>query len=345
MSQFSGISFKSEKPARLPNPRRKLYIMLAVSVLAVAGGGYGLHVYRVVHTLDTVASKPVTHAAKAPAKTAAAATNAASATGHPELAASSSATNNFQSATNASNLVEAAPAPEQSAPASLGDSLMSVLTPSAHAEAVQPAFQPANPLPQPATVAAKRIPLKTQTTNAADRSQAQAAEQQLWHAAKAGYWEVMDNAVKNPDLYGFKPNDNLREAKLGDATPVYMIPEQDRRSYQAGQPLKPLLKPTQEWFFPIMLGNRVCYMVQVKYDGHEYVIERGSRALAMVYEKIQQNWPASEGFHPQLVMNPHMPTYYFSIPELPTPNITDTSEMFGYNPSLSPAAVILASWH
>lgn len=338
MSQFSGISFKSEKPARLPNPRRKLFIILSLAVLAVAGGGYGLHFYYAIHALAAADTRPVTHAAKAPAKSSTTVTNAASAAGQPELAANSSAT-------NTANLVEAGSIPEKNTPVDLGDSLLSVLTPSARAEAVQPAFQPAKPLPQPATVAANRIPLKAQTSAAADRSQAQAAQQQLLHAAKAGYWEVMDNAVKNPDLYGFRPNDNLREAQLGDAIQVYTIPEQDRRSYQAGQPLKPLLKPTQEWVFPVTLGNRVCFMVQIRYDGHEYVIERGSRALAMVYDKIQQNWPVSEGYHPQLVMNPHLPTYYFTIPELPTPNITDTSEMFGYNPSLSPAAVILASWH
>jgi len=346
MSQFSGISFKSEKRVRLPNPRRKLFIMVSSAVLIVSGCGYGLHIYHLLNPGRQMAAKPVVQPAKTSAKGSTAATNPPSTAGQTELAGNSSATNSFEAAANTGNLVEAGPAPEQIAPVSFGESLMSVLTPSAKAESIQPAFQPARTLPQATTMAAKRIPLKTQTHTAASKAAPSLTdEQQRSHAAQAGFWEVMDNAVKNPDLYGFKVDDRLQNAKLGNAIPVYMITEQDRRNYQAGQPLKPLLKPTQEWFYPITLGERVCFMVQIRYDGHEYVIDRGSRALAMVYGKIQQNWPASEGFHPQLVANPHLPTYYFTIPELPTPNITDTSEMFGHNPSLSPAAVILASWY
>jgi hypothetical protein len=78
--------------------------------------------------------------------------------------------------------------------------------------------------------------------------------------------------------------------------------------------------------------------------GDEYVAEPGSRALAMVYEKIEQHWPVSKGFHPQLVVNPNMPNYYFTIPELDQQNLTDIGDMFEYHPRLSPATVILASW-
>ncbi len=64
----------------------------------------------------------------------------------------------------------------------------------------------------------------------------------------------------------------------------------------------------------------------------------------MVYEKILEHWPVGEGYHPQLVINPNMPFYYFTVPELPEQNLTDTTRMLEFNPSLTPAAVILESW-
>jgi hypothetical protein len=39
-----------------------------------------------------------------------------------------------------------------------------------------------------------------------------------------------------------------------------------------------------------------------------------------------------------------MPFYFFTIPELPDQNMTDTSRMLDFAPALSPAAVILSSW-
>jgi hypothetical protein len=85
-------------------------------------------------------------------------------------------------------------------------------------------------------------------------------------------------------------------------------------------------------------------MVEVKQAGHDYVPGKGNKSLAMAWGKIQQKWPAKEGFHPLLLVNPAVPGYYFSVPELPVQNITDTVEMFYFNPGTSPADVILASW-
>jgi hypothetical protein len=228
---------------------------------------------------------------------------------------------------------------------SFADSLMSVISPSAKAETIQrempsahtPATETAAPVKQIA------IPPAALPVVRHNLLQLTAAEQQRLKVAQDGFGDIMNMAYAYPDSYGFVPDENINDATLGNPIPVFTITPQDRGSY-AGQPVKSLLKPADEWIYPIILGNRIRFMIQVKHVGHEYVLGQGSRALAMVYEKILARWPASEGFHPQLIVNPDMTGYFFTIPELPDQNITDTDRMFDFSPSLSPAAVMLASW-
>jgi hypothetical protein len=163
-------------------------------------------------------------------------------------------------------------------------------------------------------------------------------------AAQNGFSRVMNFAQHYPDSYGFAPDESLDQAKLGDAIPVYSIAANDRHSYQPGQPVKPLLQQTGDLVFPITYNGEVRYMVTVKKTSKGFVTGDGSKALALVYEKILSAWPASGGYHPQLVVQAGVPDYYFTVPELPDPNLTDTSCMFQQSPVLSPASVILASW-
>ena len=166
----------------------------------------------------------------------------------------------------------------------------------------------------------------------------------LLMAGMTAFGNVMTVANKYPDAYGFNAEDFLGDAKLGDPIPVYTIDERDRANYRTGQPLKPLLKPCNRWVFPVMMGDRICCMVQVKKAGKEFVPGAGSKSLAMAWTKILENWPADQGYHPQLVVNPQIPGYYFTVPELSMPNMTDTVMMTYFNPCTSPADVILASW-
>jgi len=163
-------------------------------------------------------------------------------------------------------------------------------------------------------------------------------------AGLTAFESVMALADKYPDAYGFQAGDFLSDAKMGEAIPVYSIDEAARANYKSGQPVKPLLKPCNRWVFPVTLNGRLCCMVQVKKTDKEFVPGTGSKSLAMAWAKIQENWPAEKGYHPQLVVNPQIPGYYFTVPELPMPNMTDTVMMTYFNPCTSPADVILASW-
>jgi len=169
-------------------------------------------------------------------------------------------------------------------------------------------------------------------------------QERLVMAGQTAFDNVMDLANKYPDAYGFQAGDFLSSAKLGTPIAVYTIAESDRASYQNGQPVKPLLKPARQWVFPVLMGDRICCMVEVSQTGREYLPGKGNKSLAMAWNKINEKWPAEDGFHPLLVVNPEVPGYYFTVPELPQQNLTDTIEMFYFHPGISPADVILASW-
>jgi len=227
--------------------------------------------------------------------------------------------------------------------ADLGDALMSVISPSARGETVQQSMPAATPAPPASPVPAARVALAV--AKPVYHAPAPLTDHQKFlQAAQEGFDRVMEVAVKNPDPYGFAPGEHFDAAHLGDPITVYTIAPEEHTRYQSGQPLQPLLQPSGEWVFPIMLGGRVRFLVQVKADGSEYVTGNGSRAVAMVYDKILQRWPVSQGFHPQLITTAGIPGYYFTVPELPQQNLTDVSEMFEYNPALSPADIILHSW-
>ncbi len=169
-------------------------------------------------------------------------------------------------------------------------------------------------------------------------------QERLVMAGQTAFDNLMDLANKYPDAYGFEAGDYLSNAKLGTPIAVYTVSESERANYQSGQPVKSLLRPAKRWVFPVLMDERICCMVEVSEVGHEYVPGKGNKSLAMAWNKINEKWPAEEGYHPMLVVNPEVPGYYFTIPELPQQNLTDTVNMFYYHPGTSRADVILASW-
>jgi len=319
MIQATAITFKSA----VSTPKRKVAknfsIGLLVFALAFAGFFYWQHFNYFRHI-----QMPATASRTVPAATIPAAVK-------PELAASSPKTGDHQIATKAATV-------------GFADSMMSALSPSAKGATVQQEMQPAPRQVTETAKPAKRVTIQTAAMfTSLHEPQALTAGQKRLKLAQDGFADVLDQARNYPDTYGFLPSERLAAAKLGDAIPVYRIAQQGRERY-AGQPVSSLFKPADEWVYPVILENRIRYLVQVRYVGHDYVLGHGSRALAMAYDEILARWPASEGFHPQLVTLPNLPFYYFTVPELPDQNITDTSRMFDINPSLSPATIMLAGW-
>jgi hypothetical protein len=245
----------------------------------------------------------------------------------------------------AAETAKAAPA-ATSASESARDQVMAVWTyllESVKAAPIQAAPKPAAPATgQPAAPVAASTVVAAAAPRVAPKPLTD--QDRLLQAAQIAFHNVMDQASAYPDSYGFQAEDVLMNARLGSPLPVYTVAEQDYLNYQDGQALKPLLKLADQWVFPVSIGSRVCCMVQVSHVGHSFVPGGGNKMLGQAWNKIIQKWPASAGFHPQLVVNANVPGYYFTVPELPTQNLTDIIRMFEYETDLSPAAVIMASW-
>jgi hypothetical protein len=335
MIETTNIDIESIILRRKRKTLKKVSISLSVFALVFAGFFCWLHFNHLRHvkvrkTVSHTAPVATAPAVASPVTTVSAASIPAAvkpepATSLPEINNNPAlATNNHQATTNAAN-------------AGFADSLMGVITPSAKAETIQPEMRRA---PKPD----RQMAIRTAAFFFPhDDMRGMTPEQRQLKVAQVGFAEVMDQAKKYPDTYGFLPEEDLTAAKLGDAIPIYRIALQERDTY-AGQSVSSVLKESDEWVYPVILDDRIRYFVEVRYVGHNYVHGLGSRALAMAYDKILDRWPASEGFHLQLVTIPNLPSYYFSIPELPEQNLTDITEMFELNPILTHATLALAAW-
>ena len=324
--QFAGVDL-----SRPSSPHRKwLRIGLISFGVLVASLAYYQYLHFLAHGPKgpvTAVSKAVTAASSASAKTSAASVAVASVT------ATRSLKEVAEDGVKAlgSSLLQAA---KNAAPASAAT--VPVVSPTMTA--------PVSAAPTAATTATApgvQITLKAPARRA---PRAHTEPELLQMAGLTAFDNVMALADKYPDAYGFAAGDFLSDAKLGEPILVYSIDEASRANYKTGQPVKPLLKPCNRWVFPVTLNGRLCCMVQVRQTGKNFVPGSGSKALAMAWTKILENWPAEQGYHPQLVVNPQIPGYYFTVPELPMPNMTDTVMMTYFNPCTSPADVILASW-
>jgi hypothetical protein len=205
---------------------------------------------------------------------------------------------------------------------------------------------PAVPVPAAKVVPAKpvAVPVPARRTPVSPALRTFTEADRLAQAGKQAFGNLIDTAYKYPDACGFKPDDNLLDARLGAAILVYQITAPDRAGYQAGQPVQPLLKPADRWVFPVLIGDQIRSMVQVTREGHKYVPGDSSRSLGLAWGKILARWSDAQGFHPRLVINPDIPGYFFTVPELAQQNLTDTDKMIFFHDEPSPAAVILASW-
>lgn len=316
--QFAGVNTER----RVPPQKKRLRLVLLIVAFALAVLAYANYLYSLAH-----GQKPFFAAIGHPAPP-------------PPIAA--------QTAPNqkAEQLPSALKTVTESGIAILGSYLSQTIKSAQPTPATAPQTAPPASVtvtkPQTATVEATGYQVVSEPAHRLNR--VHTAQERLLRAGQIAFGNVMQLVSKYPDAYGFGVEDSFSNVKLGDPIPVYTIQEEDRARYQAGQPVKPMLKPMDQWVFPVIAGTRICCMVQVSYTGHDYVPDNGSKLLGLAWNKILEKWPASEGYHPYLVVTPSVPGFYFTIPELASPNLTDIVQMFYYRPTLSPADVILASW-
>jgi hypothetical protein len=322
--QFAGASV-----SRSGTQQRKLLRMgILLCVLVLAALAYGHYLYRMTHgkiMSPAVVQSSVSVPATVAATVAVAAHTPAAVTGPQTLPPALKRAADAGAAAIGTMLVEAVKVPAPTTP---------------QTESVKAPALPVKAAPLAAPVPFKIVPVPA----ARPHTKVLTPEQQLTLAGQTAMDKMLAMASKYPDAYGFRAEDIFGEVKLGAAIPVYAISEKDRTGYKAGQPLDQLLKPAKQWVFPVLSNGRLCCLVQVSHNGHEYVPGSASKALAQAWTKISEKWPVEDGYHPKLIVNHGIPGYYFTVPEAGIPNITDTVQMFYFHPSLSPADVILASW-
>jgi hypothetical protein len=130
-------------------------------------------------------------------------------------------------------------------------------------------------------------------------------------------------------MYGFEEGDVLNSAVLQAPVKLCFIEDKDVMTYRAGQPVAPLLKPSDYWLVPVAIGgtNRAMIEVTAAGEGKWTGSALGMAPLARKWQNLQGWWPEAQKFTPRLIICPPVPGYFFSIPQAATPNLTPMSEV------------------
>lgn len=167
-------------------------------------------------------------------------------------------------------------------------------------------------------------------------------------AALSGLDALLDKAERSRDIYGFKADDHLGQADLGEPIPVYTVNGEDAGNYSVGQEIEPLLQESGRWLVPVRVDGSFRAFIEVdKTPTNTFVARTGSLTAARVWKKIIKRWPPEKNFHPRLVIRRDIPGYFFTIPEIDPQNMTDIVQFVSEvdrPTTLSPAVVILHSW-
>ncbi len=136
------------------------------------------------------------------------------------------------------------------------------------------------------------------------------------------FWPMLQ---QNPSHYGLSPSDSIEALGFGSPLELQGITDEGLRRYQIGEPVMTISEPTGQWFVPLVAGGAWRAMVQVRDRGQGswqgYGI--GWAPLAKKWEAITRRWPATEQGGPQLFTVYSLPDYYFSVPSVSPPNLTE----------------------
>jgi hypothetical protein len=167
-------------------------------------------------------------------------------------------------------------------------------------------------------------------------------------AAQPKFDDLVDQAANAKSAYGFKNDDNLNDAQMGEPMPVYTVSPQDAAAFTEGQNIDSVLKQSGHWLVPVSVGGALRTFIQVsETSSNTFEVGRASVITARVWNTITTRWPAEKNFHPKLVMYPSMPSYFFTVPELQPQNLTDLDQILSEMDrpaTLSPASVTFRSW-
>ncbi len=131
---------------------------------------------------------------------------------------------------------------------------------------------------------------------------------------------------------GFPPGADLSASRVGEPWLLYTITPDTLLAAAEDTDVGDLVTPTGLWFFPVILdGSSRCIITVDVMDGEWQAVALGRSGLAGELEKISRQWPKSGGYVPKLVAVYQAASYFFTVPELDSSNLTPlTFDGFGF---------------
>jgi len=167
-------------------------------------------------------------------------------------------------------------------------------------------------------------------------------------AAEPKFDDLVDRAFRSKAAYGFESDDSLDAAELGEPVPLYTVNEKDASGYSGSQDIGSVLKESGRWLVPVNVNGALRTFIEVSETSNNVFEATGTSVIAArVWKTIVARWPAEKNFHPRLVIHPGIPGYFFTVPEVYPPNMTDIVQILAEvdkPATLSPAPVTLHSW-
>jgi hypothetical protein len=116
--------------------------------------------------------------------------------------------------------------------------------------------------------------------------------------------------------YGFTQTDPLDKAYLGDPYNLHMITPDALFSYSEGVPVASILTVTNQWYFPVMIQDKIrCFLIVDRMDDKWEAVSLGYATLARSMNQVRADWPADKGYSPVLIAVFQAKKYLVMIPE------------------------------
>jgi hypothetical protein len=123
-------------------------------------------------------------------------------------------------------------------------------------------------------------------------------------------------------IFGFKENDSLDQACLGEPFKFYQFNKEAILNYTKNSDVSSVLVYVDQWYFPVMIGNNArTILIVSKMKGLWKAVSFGGRTtFAVELDKIRKQWPLEQGYTPLLAEADY--AYLFTVPQYDFNNLT-----------------------
>jgi hypothetical protein len=124
-------------------------------------------------------------------------------------------------------------------------------------------------------------------------------------------------------MHGFEENDSLDQAYPGYPFKLYLLTNESILNYTRGSDVSAVLSQTNEWYFPVMIGENTKTILKVaKMKNSWQAVGIGMAEIAVELGKIRKQWPPEQGYAPLLAVCDEASCYLFTVPQYDSKNLT-----------------------